>query len=459
VSSLSTSQRTPRRAAIAAWIGSALEYYDFAVYGTAAALVLNHLFFPANASPAVGVLLSMGTVGVAYVVRPLGALVTGPLADKYGRRFVLMLTLFAIGGATFAVGCLPTYSQAGWLAPALLVLCRVIQGLSASGEQASAISMSLEHAEERHRGFLTSWTLQGTQFGTLLATMVFIPFTAFLSEDALEGWGWRVPFWCSAVVVVTAYIIRRRLEEAPSFKEAAATRVIMTPLTQTLRFHKAAVLRVAACAMVNTVSVVFTVFSVSFATNGQHLDKSVMLWVPVVVNLVALGAIPLSGMISDRVGRKPVFIVGVAGPALIAYPYLWSITTGNWGLIFTLGVLMSGLLYSASNAIWPSFYAEMFPTRVRATGMALGTQIGFAVSGGVTPVVATLLAGDELNNWIGPALFVTFACLLSMGAAFTAKETAHLDLADLNTVQVSAKEEEALRQDLARAGLRPVADV
>jgi MFS family permease len=454
VSTTEEHTRTPKRAAVASWIGSALEYYDFAVYGTAAALVLNKLFFPEDAPTAVSVLLAMGTVGVAYVVRPLGALVMGPLADKLGRRFVLMLTLFLIGGATFAVGCLPTYNQVGYLAPALLVLCRMIQGLSAAGEQASAISMSLEHADERHRGFTTSWTLQGTQFGTLLATLVFIPFTSLLDDEALHSWGWRIPFWLSAFVVVTAYIIRRKLEEPPSFHEAAASGVVMSPLMQTLRFHKAAVIRIAAAAMVNSVNMVFTVFSVSFATNGVGLDKSTMLWVPVVVNLVALGAIPWAGRISDRIGRKPVFIVGVAGPAVLAYPYLWSITTGNWPLIFLFGILMSGLLYSASNAIWPAFYAEMFPTRVRATGVALGTQIGFAVSGGFAPAIASSLSGENLTNWVGPAIFLSVACLISVVAALTAKETAHLNREDLETVQVSEAETAALRADVEKHGVK-----
>lgn len=438
-------ERTPGRAALAGWIGSSLEYYDFAIYGTAAALVLNKLFFPENAATAVSVLLAMGTVGVAYVVRPLGAVIIGPIGDRLGRRFVLLLTLFCMGGSTFLVGCLPTYHQVGVLAPALLVLCRVLQGLSASGEQASSISMSIEHAAEGRRGFTSSWTLQGTQFGTLLATLVFIPFTALLDEDALYSWGWRVPFWISAFVVVAAYLIRRGLHEPPSFTQVQAAESAnsgATPLVATLRHHWADVLRVTLAAMINTVNMVFTVFSVSFATNGFGLNKSVMLWVPVVVNLVALGAIPLAALIADRVGRKPVFIVGTLGPAVVVFPYLWAITTGNWPLIFTFGILMSGLLYSASNAIWPAFYAEMFPTRVRVTGLALGTQIGFAASGGFAPVVATALSGHALQGWVGPAVFTAAMCVLSAAAALTARETAKLTLPEIDRVQLAAGEPE-----------------
>jgi MFS family permease len=445
--SAATHGKTPRKAALAAWIGSALEYYDFAVYGTAAALVLNHLFFPEDAAPGVAILLSMGTVGVAYVVRPLGALVMGPLGDRLGRKFVLMLTLFMMGGATFAVGCLPTYEQAGMLAPALLVLCRVIQGLSASGEQASAITVSLEHAEEERRAFTTSWTLQGTQFGTLLATAVFIPFTLFLTEEQLFSWGWRVPFWLSAFVVVVAWVIRRKLEEPPAFEEAKAElpgEKPATPLALMVKYHKAAVIRIACAAMINTVNVVFLVWSLSFATSVVGLDRPTMLWVAVTANAVALLVIPLVAILADRIGRKPVFIAGVIGPAVMMYPYLAAVSAGNWVLIFVFGAILSGCLYSMANSIWPSFYAEMFPTRVRVTGLAMGTQIGFAISGGLTPIVASAVAGAEGTNWLAVSIVVSVACLISLVAALTATETKDRTLAEIDELHTSRTEEAEL---------------
>lgn len=435
-----THKRTPKRAAIASWIGSALEYYDFAVYGTAAAIILNRLFFPEDTSPAVAVLLSMATVGIAYAVRPLGALIMGPLADRLGRRFVLMLTLFMIGGATFAVGCLPTYEQVGVLAPILLVVCRIIQGLSAAGEQASAISVSIEHSDEKKRALTTSWTLHGTQFGTALAVLVFIPFSNALPEEALESWGWRVPFWLSAVVVVVAWLIRRRLEEPPAFEETREMQIVVSPLPQTLRYHKLSVLRVAGAAMVNSVNMIFTVWSVSFATNGFGIDKASILWLPVVANLLALGVIPIAAILADKYGRKPVFAVGVIGPALLVYPYLWAVSQTNLPLIFTFGLLMSGLLYSASNAIWPSLYAEMFPTAVRVTGLALGTQIGFALSGALTPAIATVLAGPDLQDWLLPAVFVSALCAVSLIAALSGKETAFMTLAEIDESHQSDEE-------------------
>ncbi|WP_420100345.1 MFS transporter [Corynebacterium sp.] len=459
-----TPQKTPKRAALSSWVGSALEYYDFAVYGTAAALVINVLFFPEDTSPGVAVLASMATVGIAYVVRPLGALIMGPLADRFGRKFVLMLSLFMIGASTFVVGCLPTYGQVGLLAPLLLALCRVVQGISASGEQGSAIAVSLEHADEQHRSWTTAWTLHGTQFGTLLATAVFIPFTAFLSDDALMSWGWRVPFWLSAFVVLIAWVIRRRLEEPPAFQETAAeveeakedekeverdtadnldpkTRERVAaraaaarhnPLQLVLKYHRTAVIRVAFAAMINTVNIVFTVWSLSFATSIVGLDRSTMLWVTVTGNICALVSIPLSGSAADRFGRKKVFITGALGAAVVMYPYLMAVNAGNWPLIFILGAVMFGLFYSMSNATWPALYAEMFPTSVRVTGIALGTQIGFALSGGFAPILASLVAGAEGDNYLGVAIFSSVVAVLVSVAIATTRETAFMTLDEID---------------------------
>ncbi|MGJ0182971.1 MFS transporter [Corynebacterium glyciniphilum] len=454
-------KKTPKRAALSSWVGSALEYYDFAVYGTAAALVINVLFFPEDTSPGVAVLASMATVGIAYVVRPLGALIMGPLADRFGRKFVLMLSLFMIGAATFVVGCLPTYGQVGLLAPLLLALCRIVQGISASGEQGSAIAVSLEHADEQHRSWTTAWTLHGTQFGTLLATAVFIPFTAFLPEEALMSWGWRVPFWLSAFVVLIAWVIRRRLEEPPAFQETAAEvedaketekeaenesldpktmeRVAAraaaarhNPLQLVLKYHRAAVIRVAFAAMINTVNIVFTVWSLSFATSIVGLDRSTMLWVTVTGNICALVSIPLAGSAADRFGRKKVFITGALGAAVVMYPYLMAVNAGNWPLIFVLGAVMFGLFYSMSNATWPALYAEMFPTSVRVTGIALGTQIGFALSGGFAPILASLVAGSEGDNYLGVAVFSSVVAVLVSIAIATARETAFMTLDEID---------------------------
>lgn len=443
MTTISAPRKTPAKAAIASWVGTTLEYYDFAVYGTAAALVLNQLFFPPELPEGVRVLLSMATLAVGYVVRPLGAFILGPLGDRFGRKFVMMLTLFGIGICTFIIGCLPTYEQIGVLAPILLVVIRILQGLSVSGEQASAISMSLEHAPDNRRGFTTSFVTSGSASGGLLATAVFIPFAALPQEDLL-GWAWRIPFWLSAVVVVVAYLIRRNLEEPPSFVETQAIKVQLAPIKQVTRFHWVSIIRVAACAMIAGVSYLFATFSVAFATTGYGLDKPTMLWVPVLASLLALLYTPVAGYISDLIGRKTVFIIGAVGAGVTTVPYLWAITQGDWPLIFVLGILCNGFFYSTANAAWPAFFAEMFPNRVRVSGLAVGTQIGFAIAGAIGPVASTALAGDDLKNWVGPALLGIGLMLIAAISALTAKETRRYSLDEVDDVQQTQKEKDAV---------------
>lgn len=424
------SARSPRKAAFAAWIGSALEYYDFFLYGSAAALVFPHVFFSPD-DPATATLVSLSTFGVAYAARPLGALVLGHYGDRLGRRKIMVFTLILMGVSTFVVGCLPTYAQVGTAAPVLLVLMRVLQGLSAAGEQASANSMTLEHAPESRRGYFTSFTLNGTQAGQILATLAFIPVAA-LPEQQLYTWGWRIPFLLSAVVAIAGYVIRRKLTETPSFLEASATAdVAKLPLAELLRHHWADVLRVVAASLIATVQTIFTVWALSYATGDRvGLDKSAMLWVGALANFVALAAIPLWARLSDRIGRKPVFLTGALGSAAMIFAYLWSLSTGSYPLVLATGIICFGIVYSAANASWPAFYGEMFSTRVRLSGMAIGTQIGFAVAGFAVGF-AEQIAGPSGANWLGVAGFTAAICLVSALAAATARETYRVPTAEL----------------------------
>lgn len=311
----------------------------------------------------------------------------------------MVFTLILMGLSTFLIGCLPTRDQVGTLAPVLLVICRVLQGISAAGEQASANSMSLEHAPPNKRGFFTSFTLSGTQGGQLLATLVFIPVAA-LPEDQLLSWGWRVPFWMSIAVAVVGYVIRRTLEETPTFTQQAATEgVVKMPLAVLVRDHWADVLRVVAAALVASVSTIFTVWALSYATSDSvGMDRTSMLWVGALANLVALGAIPLWATLSDRIGRRPVFLIGAAGSGVLMVAYLWAISTGSYPLVMVLGIVTFGVVYSAANGVWPSFYGEMFSTRVRLSGMAIGTQIGFAIAG-FAVTFAAQIAGPDGDDW------------------------------------------------------------
>jgi len=447
---VSPSQRqgTPRAAARAAWIGSALEYYDFFIYGTAAALVFGKVFFP-DGDPAAATLASLATFGVGYAARPIGAIVLGHVGDRHGRRQVLLTTVVAMGAATFLVGCLPSYHVIGVAAPALLVCLRLLQGFFAGGEQAAANSATLEHAPDNRRAFFSSFTLIGTQGGQAIATAIFIPI-ATLPDHALQTWGWRIVFWVSAVVTVVAVIIRRSLEETPVFeREVAAAEAERVPIATLLRSHWTATLRVALAAVIATPSTVFTVWALSYGVHTVGLQKTPLLWVGVLANVLALATIPLWASLSDRVGRKPVFAGGAAGSAVMTFAFLWAVRSASYPLIFLTGIVMFGAVYAAANAVWPAFYGEMFPARVRLSGMALGTQIGFAFSGFVPTIIAAW-AGSGLDAWAGAAAITAALCLVNIVVVLTARETYRVPTPELG----QPAQDQALPRDAGLAATR-----
>ena len=423
-------KRTPVRAAVASFMGSAVEYYDFFVFGSAAALIFPVIFFGSNDQASL--VMSFATFGFAYIARPLGAVVLGHFGDRIGRQKVLMFTLVVMGGSTFVIGCLPTYDQIGWLAPILLVLCRLLQGISAAGEQAGASSLSLEHAPDNRRAFFTSWTLTGTQGGQVLAALIFIPIMS-LPDEIKYSWGWRIPFWLSAVVVVVAFYIRRSLEEPPEFqdkkKDGGVARI---PLFDLFRDHWRDVLRVIFCAFIAAVSTVFGNLALAY---GKHegLPESVTLWLVVVANVFAIATQPLFGMAADRFGRKPIFIYGAISSAVLMPFYMMSMGNGNLVLTFALAIATFSFGYAAANAVWPSFYAEMFSTKVRFSGLAIGTQLGFLMAG-FAPAIVTSLGGVEDGGWKVIAGFTAVICLIATLSALTAKETKDVPTAKLGLV-------------------------
>lgn len=412
--------RTPVKAAVASFMGSAVEYYDFFIFGSAAALIFPHIFFPdTNTNAAV---MSLATFGFAYVARPVGAIFVGHFGDRIGRQKVLMFTLILMGASTFLIGCLPTFDQVGWLAPILLVFARLCQGLSAAGEQAGASSMSLEHAPDNRRSFFTSWTLTGTQGGQILAAMIFIPVVA-LPDEIKYGIGWRIPFWLSALVVIVTFFIRRSLNETPEFEEAKKNNEIAKlPLAVLLRFHWKDVLRVVFCAFIAAVSTVYGTLAISYGKTIGNMDESITLWLVVAGNIGALITQPFFGMLADKIGRKPVFIYGALASAAIMPFYLRSMESSNALLQFTLSVLVFSCAYAAANSVWPSFYGEMFSSQVRFSGLAIGTQLGFLMAG-FAPSIVAALGGLEANGWIQISLFTATISVVASISALTARET------------------------------------
>ena len=314
-----------KKAAASGWIGSALEYYDFFIYATAASLIFPQIFFPSE-NPTVAIVASLATYGVGYVARPIGAFVLGHWGDTHGRKTVLILCMFLMGISTMLVGLLPTYQQVGMLAPVLLVILRLVQGFAVAGEISGASSMILEHAPFGRRGFYASFTLQGVQAGQILAAAVFLPLAAYMPTEAFNSWGWRIPFLLSFFVIVAGYIIRREVDETPAFaKEDKQGNVPRAPIVQAFKHSWRDMLRVVCMALMNVIPVVATIFGAAYAVQpayGIGFEKDVYLWIPVLGNMLAVFVIPFVGNLSDKVGRKPPIIVGAlaSGSARVRLP-------------------------------------------------------------------------------------------------------------------------------------------
>ena len=428
--------KTPKKAAASGWIGSALEYYDFGVYGTAAALVFPTVFFP-KGNDKVAIVASLATYGVGYLARPIGAVVLGHWGDRHGRKTVLVLCMLVMGLSTFAVGLLPTYAQVGIWAPILLVLLRIIQGFAVAGELGGASAMIVEHAPFGTRGYYSSFALQGTQAAAIIAAGVFLPLSALLSTQAFHTWGWRVPFYFSLLVVIAGYLIRRRVDETPAFREEEKRQEVpKAPVVQVFRQNPGAVLRALLIGLTNVVGTTVITFGAAFATQkgyGIHMSTTVYLWIPVAANVVALFLIPFYGRLSDRIGRRPLIITGAIAGGLLSIPYLFAVGSKNEALAIVLAVLTIGVAYQAWNATYACFFQEMFPTRTRVTGFAIAQNVSLAIVA-FLPTVFALVAPPGSTNVplkIGGACVVI--TLIGAVAAWFSPETFRVHLNDLGT--------------------------
>ncbi len=423
-----------RQAAASGWIGSALEYYDFFIYATAAALVFPQLFFPST-DPTVAIVASLATYGVGYVARPIGAFVLGHLGDTLGRKNVLLTCMFMMGFSTMLVGVLPTYAQVGVWAPILLVILRLVQGFAVAGEISGSASMILEHAPFGRRGFFASFTLQGVQAGQILAAAVFIPLARFMPREQFLDWGWRVPFLLSVVVIIAGYIIRRNVDETPAFTQDAGKGAISrAPIPEAFRLSWPDMVRVVCMALMNVIPVVATVFGGAYAVQkayGIGFAPDVYLWIPVIGNIVAVLVIPFVGNLSDRIGRRLPIIVGSLLSGVLSFGYLYAISIGSVPLAIVLSILMWGIVYQGYNAVFPSFYPELFQTRVRVTAMAVSQNIGTTMTA-VLPAIFALVAPPGSANipvTIG-AITLAITCIAAI-ACYTARETYRLQMNDL----------------------------
>jgi MFS family permease len=423
-----------KKAAASGWIGSALEYYDFFIYATAASLIFPQLFFPSD-NPTVAIVASLATYGVGYVARPIGAFFLGHWGDTHGRKTVLILCMLLMGASTMAVGLLPTYQQVGVLAPVLLVILRLIQGFAVAGEISGASSMILEHAPFGRRGFFASFTLQGVQAGQILAAAIFLPLAALMPDQAFNSWGWRIPFLLSFVVIIAGYIIRRKVDETPAFtEESAQGEVPRAPIVQAFKLGWKDMLRVVCMALMNVIPVVAAIFGAAYAVQpayGIGFEKDVYLWIPVLGNILAVVVIPYVGNLSDKIGRRPPIIVAALGSGLLSFAYLYAISIHNVPLAIVVSLLMWGLVYQGYNATFPSFYPELFPTRTRVTSMAISQNVGTTITA-LLPALFAIVAppgSSDIPLKIGAITLAITA--ISALAALSARETYRTNLKDL----------------------------
>ena len=419
-----------RRVVLASAIGTTIEWYDFFLYGSAAALVFNKLFFP-EFDPLTGTLLAFTTYALGFVARPVGGIVFGHFGDRIGRKRLLMLSLILMGVATTLIGCLPTYGQIGMTAPIALVVLRLIQGFAVGGEWGGAVLLAAEHGDAARRGFWASWPEAGVPAGHVLASGVLALLAATMSDADFVAWGWRVPFLISAVLVAVGWWIRTSVAESRTFeRELEAEAPPKIPAMEVLRERPKGVLVGAGLRLGENISYyIITVFSITWITEVAKLSKQTALNAILIGSLVHLFAIPLLARLSDRIGRRPVYAagaIGLAGFVFAFFPMLGSGSMAQVVLAVTIALVLHGAMYGPQAA----FIAELFPTRIRYSGVSIAYQLTSIVAGSLAPIIALKLY-QETKSAMPVALYVGLACLVSGVTALLARETRGIDLAQI----------------------------
>ncbi|MFE7035500.1 MFS transporter [Streptomyces sp. NPDC057621] len=414
------------RLAAAALAGTAIEFYDFFIYGTAAALVLGPLFFP-TFSPLAGTLAAFGTFGVGFVARPLGSVLFGHIGDRHGRRPVLVASLLLTGASTVAVGCVPTYASIGTAAPVLLLVLRFLQGLGLGGEWGGAVLLTAEHAPPDRRGLWSSFPQIGPALGFVLANGVMLALSAMLSDAQFASWGWRVPFWAAGVLAAAGLWLRSSLAESPRFLEMREHARV--PLVEVVRGHWRLVLLTAGALSVGyALFYAVTTWSLAYATERLGVSRTVMLAI-IMAAVVVKGALtPLVAVLSDRYGRRPLCLAGCAGAAAWMFPMIALLSTGEPLLMF-LGFLVALIAFVTMFAVIAAYLPELYEPRVRCTGAAVGYNLGGVLGGALTPIVATAIADQSGRVPWGVAAYLTGIALLSLGCFALLPETRFVEVA------------------------------
>lgn len=416
------------RVIIASLIGTTIEWYDFFLYGSAAALVFNRLFFP-SFHPLVGTLLAFATYAVGFVARPLGGIVFGHFGDRIGRKRLLIWSLVAMGLATMLIGLLPGYERIGIWAPLGLIVLRVIQGFAVGGEWGGAVLMAAEHGDARRRGYWASWPQAGVPLGSLLSAGILAFMAAVQSEAEFLRWGWRVPFLLSGVLVAIGWYIRNRVAESPMFQDEieAAQSPPQMPIMEVVRERPRAVLLGAGLRVgENIIYYILTVFSLTFLVDVAAHSRSLALDALLIGAAAQFIAIPLLALASDRLGRRPVYAFGAFGSAIFVFLFFPMLASGNSGLII-LAIVVGLVLHASMYAPQAAFITELFPTRIRYSGVSIAYQLTAIFAGSLAPIIALWLY-KALHSAVPVSIYVAIACVISGISALLARETAGIEL-------------------------------
>jgi MHS family shikimate/dehydroshikimate transporter-like MFS transporter len=416
-----------RQVAGASLLGTTIEWYDFFLYVTAASLVFNQIFFP-EFEPLVGTLLSYSVNAVAFIARPIGGAVFGHFGDRIGRKSMLIVTLLLMGIATFAIGCLPTYSQIGVAAPLILIVLRFVQGMGLGGEWGGAVLMSVEHSPEGRRGFFGSFPQMGIPAGVILSSLIFLVLTASLSNEQFLAWGWRVPFLLSILLVGVGLYIRLNILESPAFQNVQESGTAsQAPLVEVFRDHWKQVLVVAGAYLAQNVTFyILIAFTVAYGTEQLGLSRPFMVSIVVISSVVSFFLLPAFALLSDRFGRRPLLLTGTVGMAVMAFAMFPLLDTRNYALML-LGHLLVTVFQSMNLGPIATFFVELFETRVRYTGATMGYQAGTIIAGGSALIIATYLL-DLTGSGLSIAAYIAVMCVLSFVAIYAGAETYQLDI-------------------------------
>ncbi len=420
----------------ASLIGTAVEWYDFFLFGSAAALVFGQVFF-GQIGGTEGTLYAFMTYALGFIARPLGGIVFGHFGDKVGRKTMLVVSLLMMGIGTFAIGLLPTYAAIGVAAPVLLVVCRLIQGFAVGGEWGGAVLMAAEHGSDERRGFWSSWPQAGVAMGNLLATGVLWVLAAVQSDEAFMAWGWRIPFLLSAVLVLVGLWVRLSIEESPVFAEAKAeieakqATASHMPLLEVIKEYPREVFIAMGMRMAENISYyIFTVISITYATTYIGVDKDVVLKALLIGAAIQFVAVPAVGALSDRVGRRPLYLFGAVGVGVWTFVFFNLLDTKSPSMIL-FGVVVGLILHTFMYAPQAAFFSELFGTSVRYTGASVGYQLASIFAGALAPIIALKLLGDDVTNGNTTAvgIYVAIASVITIVAVLFAKETRATSLA------------------------------